>query len=212
MTPGQITRVKSVLAAFTEGKLINQDRDEYVYLIAAMEQEGYGTDITTLETLLSLRDIYQEHNLEFDAMVFTDEHVEVHEDDLKHLTQALLRLVTYTVAIDDIKIDWPPLDETKGKICIKLNNVEHVFACEFFGKYTPIGLIEGIASLMPNEHTEHLYYENLDSSIVVVRITPESANVFNSRMRVIDDPLRLYPVKLEKKDKKENGGISRRVD
>ena len=90
MTETQIDYVKKVLAALSAAGLMNEDG--HIALIAAMEQEGFDDDIAAYETLLTLDSVFREHDMEFDLMVFTHEHVEVSEESLKCLTQKLLAI------------------------------------------------------------------------------------------------------------------------
>ncbi len=195
MTETQIDHVKNVLAALSEAGLLNEEG--HIALIAEMEHEGFGDDIAACETLLSLRSLFQEHDMEFDSMVFTDEHVEVSEEGLKYLTQKLLAIAGCTVTTDDITIKWPEAAADNGLVEININDVVHEIRCDFHGKYTPDGLIEGIAELTQREvqkNGEYLYWENLDSSLLVACMTPEAARGFNSTMESLDDPFRFEPV------------------
>ena len=191
MTEIQIDHVKKVLAALSTAGLMNEDG--HIALIAAMEQEGYDDDIAAYETLLTLNSVFQEHDMEFDLMVFTHEHVEVSEDTLNCLTQKLLAIAGYTVTTDDITIKWPEAAANNGLVEININDVMHEISCNFHGKHTPVGLIEGIAELMCREEQkngEYLYWENLDSSLLVARMTPEAARGFNSTMESLNDQFR----------------------
>ncbi len=196
MTEIQIDHVKKVLAALSTAGLMNEDG--HIALIAAMEQEGYDDDIAAYETLLTLNSVFQEHDMEFDLMVFTHEHVEVSEESLKCLTQKLLAIAGYTVTTDDITINWPEAAANNGLVEININNVVHEIRCNFHGKNTPDGLIEGIAELIYRDvqkNGEYLYWENLDSSLLVAYMTPEAATGFNSTMESLNDQFRFEPVR-----------------
>ncbi len=99
----------------------------------------------------------------------------------------------YTVATDNITIKWPEAAASNGLVEININGVVHEIRCNFQGKYTPDGLIEGIAELMNREvqkSGEYLYWENLDSSLLVACMTPEAAKGFNSSMESLNDQFR----------------------
>jgi len=191
MTEAQIAHVKSVLTALSDAGLIQEGLDTEVALIASMENEGYGDDIAAYETLLSLRDLYREYDVTFQSMVFTEEQSEVFDEQLKHLTRDLLALIGHRVEVNDITLNRQEGSHSNGSILINLDNVEHKIDCDYSLKYTPRGLIEGIAALLPESNDDRLYWENLDSALFVVRLTSAQASAFNRHMESIDDPLRV---------------------
>ena len=195
MTEAQISRVKTLLAAFSTAGLISDGLD--IGLIGEMENEGYGDDIGAYETLLSLRNIFIEHDMEFHSMVFTDEHIETNEEKIKQLVQEILTLVGESASINDINVNWPAYPQTEGSVNITLNDGEHSIACQFHSKNTPSGLIEGIAGLIHNnteQSSQRLYWENLDSTLVLAKLTPQAAQSFNAEMEICNENFRFEPV------------------
>ena len=194
MSDAQITHATAVLTALSDAGLIAQSDGQEIGIIAAMEQEGYGDQIGAAETMISLRAVFEDNDLEFDAMLYVDQGVEVSNRQIQFLAKELLALGGHSLAIDNITMDPPESGTGPGRILITLDTVQHEIACEFHPKYTPTGLVEGIAAMAGEQNGERLYWESLDSTLVVARLTPARAGAVNAGMQALNDQFRFVPV------------------
>lgn len=198
MSDAQITHVRAVLTALSGAGLIQHRDEEQIGIIAAMENEGYGDQIGAAETMLSLHSVFEDNDLEFDAMLYVHQGVEISNRQIQFLAHELLSLSGLSIAIDNITVDAPESGRGPGRILITRDATQDEIACEFHPKYTPNGLVEGIAGMAAmagGQNDERLYWESPDGALIIARLTPARAGAFNAVMEALNDRFRFVPVR-----------------
>jgi hypothetical protein len=195
LTDAQVTHIKAVLSALDEAGLVSFSADDQIALIREIENEFDG-EAEAYETFKMLHGIFAENDLSTGGLVYTTEQSEVYNSDIAHLCQSVLALGGVQIPIENVAIDQAISSdaETADRISIKLPNRTINIACTIRSKYTPDGLIEGLAKALNLPADDGLYWENLDSSLVICRLSAANAKAFNARMKAIDDNFSWTPV------------------
>ena len=185
--------VDRVLGALRDAKLLGPDEVDPARLVERMEQEGFGEHIGAYEVMLSIRALEEDTGRGLSDLVFTHEQVEIEPDDIAKLVSRILAVMKYDVTAGNVRVPTPALSNSQGVVAFTCEGREISLPCTFHGKYTPEGLIEGLAREISLPDRKVLCWESIDSSIVLACMTPMVMDRFNAAMG--DDPFRFAPVR-----------------
>ena len=187
----QLGVVKQTVGALKQAGIADIDT---LSLVTHMERENICDDgrAGLYEVLLTWRDLLDENDFTEPNLAFTYEQVEHFREDTAALTSNVLRLLGRNISAEAIEVDMPDSLPGPGTVRFAAEGKDWSLLCTFQAKYTPSGLIEGLAAQFQMPDGRQLYWETIDSSLVLTCLTEDTARAFHAALP--DDPFRFTPV------------------
>ncbi len=189
MTAEQRATAFHVLDAFNEAGLAVTDDEVRAEFIRVFNEDGWGPKpIGAYETLITLRDLWYEHDMSPPQMMFTHENIEHNAATIEQTICEILALFGHDPA--SATIEMPAAVGPAGdiSIAVTLEDKTYHLPCTLRPKNTPDGLIEQLYQHIPKRKAGQLYVETLDTSLIYVILTESAANAFNAKLADLGDP------------------------